>query len=92
VAIEGGGSAYRFVHDLLTTGVIVLGLSEVVVVNVLVDPLGIDPAEFVVLVVFVEVLADVGFVREGVLAVRAVGHRTKYSYGPVKNSGATGCS
>jgi len=38
-----------------------------VIVDVLLNPLGVDPTEFVGLVVFVEMLADLGFVREGSL-------------------------
>ena len=55
-------------------GGIAVAFFEVVVVDVLLNPFGVDPTEFVGLVVFVEMLADIGFVREGSLTVRAVGH------------------
>ena len=47
---------------------------EVVFVDVLVDPFGIDPTEFIVLVVVIEMLANLGFVCERTLTVRTVGH------------------
>jgi len=57
---------------LRTSGIV--AFFEVVIVDVLLNPLGVDPTEFVGLVVFVEMLADLGFVREGSLTVRTVGH------------------
>jgi len=55
---------------LRTSGIV--AFFEVVIVDVLLNPLGVDPTEFVGLVVFVEMLADLGFVREGSLTVRTV--------------------
>lgn len=56
------------------SGLIVVTLLEVVFIDVLINSFGVDPTEFVVLVILVEMLANLGFVREGVRTVGAVGH------------------
>lgn len=56
------------------SGFIVVTPLEVVFIDVLINSFGVDPTEFVVLVILVEMLANLGFVREGVRTVGAVGH------------------
>jgi len=54
MAIGGWGRAFRSTRDLLLAGVIVGTLFEVMFVDVLVNPLGVDPTELIVLMVFTQ--------------------------------------
>jgi len=58
----------------MRTGAIIITFFEIVGIDVLLNPLGVNLTKLIGLVVFMEVLADIGFIHEGLLTVWTVRH------------------